>query len=376
MTEGNITLDHDLDDGILRLRPGGCWDSHLVGAVDSALRALPRAGCVRIDGGGLTRLDTAGAWLLHRTAARAERDGSAVIWHDFAPRHRQLLDTLADLPASGEPEEAPPPPLLLYLTAEIGAATLAALRRGRDLLGFLGALVVAAGQVVRRPADMRLTALVAHLERTGVNAIPIVALITFLIGVVLAYQGISQLERFGAQVYMVNLVTISVLREIGVLLTAVVLAGRSGSAFAAQIGTMKVNQEIDAMRTMGLDPMVELVLPRVLALVIALPLLTFLADIMGLMGGALMAVTVLDMTISQYAEAVRQSIKGWTLWVGLIKAPVFAFVIAMVGCHEGLRASASAESVGRQTTRSVVEAIFLVIILDAGFSIAFNMVGV
>jgi phospholipid/cholesterol/gamma-HCH transport system permease protein len=218
--------------------------------------------------------------------------------------------------------------------------------------------------------------MVYHMQKTGLDALPIVGLLSFLIGVVMAYQGADQLQRFGAEIFTVNLVGIAVLRELGILLTAIIVAGRSGSAFTAQIGTMKVNEEVDALRTIGLDPMEVLVLPRILALVLVLPLLTFYADIMGLMGGALMAALTLDITVVQFIERLRVAVTVDTFFVGLVKAPVFAFIIAMVGCFEGLQVTSSAESVGTRTTRSVVEAIFLVIVLDALFSIFFSYIGV
>jgi phospholipid/cholesterol/gamma-HCH transport system permease protein len=204
----------------------------------------------------------------------------------------------------------------------------------------------------------------------------VVGLISFLIGIVMAYQGADQLRRFGAEIFTVDLLAISALREIGILLTAVVVAGRSGSAFTAQIGMMKVNEEIDALRTLGLDPLEVLVLPRLLALMIALPLLAFFADIMALFGGGVMCAFVLDISPDQYINRLSEAIWPRTFWVGIVKAPVFAFVIAMVGCYEGLTVDGSAESVGRKTTLSVVVAIFLVIVCDAIFSIVFSSLGI
>jgi phospholipid/cholesterol/gamma-HCH transport system permease protein len=223
---------------------------------------------------------------------------------------------------------------------------------------------------------LRLTPLVFHMEKVGLNALPIVGLISFLIGVVLAYQGATQLQKFGAEVFVVDLIGVSVLREIGILLTAIVVAGRSGSAFTAQIGSMKVNEEVDAMRTLGLDPIQVLVIPRTLALVLMLPLLAFFSDIMGLLGGGLMAWSVLDVSPGQFIERLNGSIGMWTFWVGIIKAPVFGLLIALVGCYEGLQVANSAESVGSRTTRSVVESIFLVMIVDAVFSIFFAYIGI
>ena len=225
------------------------------------------------------------------------------------------------------------------------------------------------------PWRIRWTALVNHMEQAGLNAVPIVGLISFLVGAVLAYQGADQLRRFGAEIFVVNLIGISVLREIAILLTAIIVAGRSGSAFTAAIGSMKVREEIDAMRILGLDPMEILVLPRVLALVVTLPLLAFFADIMGLLGGAFMAWAALGIGPGQFLERLGDAIPMWSFWVGLIKAPVFAFLIAMVGCYEGFQVEGSAESVGRLTTQAVVEAIFLVIVADAVFSILFAYLG-
>jgi len=202
---------------------------------------------------------------------------------------------------------------------------------------------------------------------------PIVGLLSFLIGVVMAYQGADQLRRFGAEIYTVNLLGIAILRELGVLLTAIIIAGRSGSAFTAQIGTMQVNQEIDALRTLGLDPVEVLVLPRLLGLVLTLPLLVFYADAMGLIGGALMSWATLDITIPKFLDQLRGAITEWTFWVGVLKAPFFAWIIAMIGCYEGFNVTGSAESVGRLTTQSVVESIFVVIVADAAFSILFSI---
>jgi phospholipid/cholesterol/gamma-HCH transport system permease protein len=202
---------------------------------------------------------------------------------------------------------------------------------------------------------------------------PIVGLLSFLIGVVMAYQGADQLRRFGAEIYTVNLLGISILRELGVLLSAIIIAGRSGSAFTAQIGTMQVNEEIDALRTLGLDPIEVLVLPRLLGLAITLPLIVFYADLMGLIGGALMSWVVLDISVASFVNQLQSAITEGTLWVGVVKAPFFAAIIALIGCYEGLNVTRSAESVGRLTTQSVVESIFFVIVTDAAFSIVFSV---
>jgi phospholipid/cholesterol/gamma-HCH transport system permease protein len=214
------------------------------------------------------------------------------------------------------------------------------------------------------------------MEEVGFNALPIVGLISLLIGVVLAYQGAVQLQKFGAQVFVVNLVGVSVLREVGILLTAIVVAGRSGSAFAASIGSMVIREEVDAMRTLGLSPVEVLVLPRILALVLMMPVLAFFADLMGLLGGMLMCWLALDVTPVVFVDRLRAAVGVSHFWVGMVKAPVFGFIIGLIGCLDGLRVAGSAESVGRQTTRAVVTSIFLVIVADAFFSIFFSYVGI
>jgi len=263
-----------------------------------------------------------------------------------------------------------------HVIVELGKATIDACDEGRRLLSFVGQIVIAFGRVLVRPRRLRLTSLTHHLELVGVDALPIVGLISFLIGIVLAYQGAEQLRAFGAEIFTIDLLAVSVLREIGILLTAIVVAGRSGSAFTAQLGTMQVNEEIDALQTLGLDPVEVLVLPRLLALMIALPLLAFFADLMALLGGGLMAVFVLDIPPVQFLNQLERAATPAMFWAGMSKAPLFAFLIGMVGCYEGMTVRGSAESVGRQTTRAVVVGIFLVIVFDALFSILFAYFGV
>ncbi len=359
------------------LAAGGSWNVANAGRLDADLHALaPRAeGRLRIDLAGVIALDTAGAWLLHRTITELRQAGTAVAVIGATPEQAALLRLVAEdyRPCEIEP---PRPAAIVEVVAEVGKSTLWVIRETADLLAFFGETLVALIRTMGRPRRLRLTSTVFHMQQVGLNALPIVGLISFLIGVVLAYQGAQQLQRFGAEVFTVNLISISVLREIGILLTAIVVAGRSGSAFAAQIGSMKVNEEIDAMRTLGLDPIEVLVLPRILALVVTLPLLAFFADLMGLLGGGVMAWVALDIGPDVYLDRLKGAINIWSFWVGIIKAPVFAFLIALIGCYEGMQVTGSAESVGQQTTRAVVEAIFLVIIADAVFSIFFSLVGV
>ena len=217
-------------------------------------------------------------------------------------------------------------------------------------------MVIGFFRLFLQPRRIRFTSLIAQVQQTGLNAMPIIGLISFLIGIVLAYQGYDQLRAFGGQIFTVNLVGISVLREMGILLTSIIVAGRTGSSFTAQIGTMQVNEEVDALRTLGLDPLDVLVLPRVTALMISLPLLTFYSDMCALLGGGLACVLLLDMSPSQFLTQLGHAVTLQHFLVGMSKAPIFALLIAMVGCFEGLRVSGSAESVGQLTTQSVVEA--------------------
>ncbi|MDB5366186.1 MAG: transporter permease [Rhodospirillales bacterium] len=368
--------DVEADDDRLIFRVRGHWD------LRTALRAraeflqtdldLGDAARVTIDLTAVGLLDTMAALVLVRLGRRIEATGASVEIRVADPAHRGLLEQV-------EQALVPPPPrrrmnILTGHLEQVGRWAVTVATDTRDLLGFFGELCVVLLRILRHPRRLRFVSMVANMQAVGLNAVPIVGLLSFLIGVVLAYQGADQLRRFGAEVFTVNLVTISVLREIGILMTAIIIAGRSGSSFTAQIGTMKINQEIDAMRTMGLDPMELLVVPRVLALMLTLPLLGFYADIMGLLGGALMCRLNLGIGFDAFMNQVNQVlvIYDTSLWVGLAKAPVFALVIALVGCFHGLEVSGSAESVGQRTTISVVQAIFIVIVLDAIFSIVFS----
>jgi phospholipid/cholesterol/gamma-HCH transport system permease protein len=364
----------------LLVEAGGRWTLSTLVELDESRRRLLAAapaagGAASIDLRAVQRLDTAGAWLLDQLTRELAERGWQVEWSGARDAHAGLLAEIRRIAAEALPP-APEVSPVIRMLAHLGRSTLAALDEARRLLSFYGQTLVALGRLVVRPSRLRLTSLTHHLEQTCVNALPIVGLISFLIGIVMAYQGADQLRRFGAEIFTVDLLAISALREIGILLTAVVVAGRSGSAFTAQIGMMKVNEEIDALRTLGLDPFEVLVLPRLLALMIALPLLAFFADIMALFGGGLMCALALDISPDQYVYRLSQAIWPRTFWVGIIKAPVFAFVIAMVACYEGLTVNGSAESVGRKTTLSVVVAIFLVIVFDAIFSIVFSTVGI
>jgi len=253
----------------------------------------------------------------------------------------------------------------------LGRHVVNRLRATRAGLAFLGQVVVSTGRAFTSRKHLRPTSITRHVYDTGITAIPIVALIAFLISVIIAYMSAQQLQKFGAEIFVVDLVTIGVLRELGVLLTAIIIAGRSGSAFAAEIGAMQLNEEVDALKATGVDPFEVLVVPRLLGLTIALPLLTMISDLIGLTGGALLCRVLLDMPISQYLGRVNESIAATTFWVGIAKAPVFAMLIALAGTYRGLQVQGSSRELGRLTTVAVVQSIFMVIAADALFAVVF-----
>ena len=364
--------------GELAYVAGGQWLISAAPELDRQLHALERGPArpgggrqrVRIDCAPLEALDTVGAWLILRLKAVLARRGAEVSLDNLATRFAPLLEQVEKY----HPDPAKQRrrlPGLVDLLAALGAWAISHVRDVGEGFGFLGEVTLAATRVITRPRRLRPIAFISQMQHTGPAALPIVGLLSFLIGVVFAYQGAVQLRQFGAEIFTVNLLGIAFVRELGVLLSAIIIAGRSGSAFTAEIGTMQVNEEIDAMVTIGLDPVEVLVLPRVGALMVTLPLMTFFANVMGLLGGAALCDLQLHIPLPLFLSQLNSAITGWTFWLGLIKAPFFALVIALVGCREGLRVSRSAESVGRQTTLSVVESIFLVIVLDAIFSIVF-----
>jgi phospholipid/cholesterol/gamma-HCH transport system permease protein len=261
--------------------------------------------------------------------------------------------------------------MLAALTAT-GAASAAAARQGLAMLTFVGESSVAAWGSVRHPSRIRWRPVAFNIRNAGWNALPIVGLLAFLLGVVVAYQGAGQLRTFGANIFVVDLVGLSMLREFAPMITAIIVAGRSGSAYAAQIGTMVVTEEMDALRTIGVDPQEMLVLPKLLALIVALPLLTVFADVLGLAGGMLMAQARLGVGYSEFLERLVKAVAVRDYLVGVLKAPVFAAIIVMVGCFQGFRTEGGADGVGRQTTRSVVWSIFMVIVVDAAFSVVLS----
>lgn len=322
-----------------------------------------------IDLSDLDYIDTVGAWIVHRFAKR--HDAQIIGANDDATR---LLEEVArcDEPVKRRPDTTPP---LLRVLGEIGDATAVAGRTMQGLLGFFGATLIALWNVIRHPRRFRINAVVQRFEVVGVSALGIIGLMSFLIGIVIAQQGSVQLRQFGAEVFTINLVGRITFRELGVLMTAIMVAGRSGSAFAAQLGTMKLTEEVDAMRTIGVSPMEALVLPRVLAAVLMMPLLGFYASVVAVIGGGFLCAISLDIPPTTFVQRLREVVPITDLYVGLVKAPVFGLIIGISGCYQGMQVKGDAEQVGLRTTAAVVQAIFLVIVLDAIFAVFFTWVG-
>jgi phospholipid/cholesterol/gamma-HCH transport system permease protein len=319
-----------------------------------------------VEAGSLEKLDTAGAWLLKEYFPKA-----AI--HNLTPRHKALLKFVPDTQDKKEPEKRIS--AVWNFFAAVGGTACSAWRLFYGVIAFAGRSFIRLLRNFAGPRHFRLTAITRHIQDTGVAALPIVGTLALGTSMVVAYQAATQLRKFGADVFTVDLTVISLLREMSVLITAIMVAGRSGSAFAAELGVMKLRGEVDALRTMGMDPVEMLVLPRVLALLITLPLLTFIADIVGIAGGGLMALDLLHLSPLQYIDRVHGIATPRMFFVGMIKAPVFALLIAMVCTYQGLNVSGSAESVGKATTLAVVQSIFLVIMADAVFSIVFSRMG-
>lgn len=374
MTTPTLTLDRSTDAVVVRLT--GSLLTQALGGIERAVaQVTAEAKPMQLDLSRMDAMDTGGAWLIADLKHRLEAGGTPVEIVGAAPEHLALIETVTEHTPKERGIEAPPTGFLPWLES-VGETTVNGAKGFASLLGFLGLTLHRMAWALINPWRLRLTSLVSQMHEAGLNAVPIVALMGFLIGVVLAFQGAAQLQQFGAEVFVVELISISILRELGILLTAIIVAGRSGSAFTASIGSMKVREEIDAMRTLGLDPIEVLVLPRVLALLITLPILGFVANMAGIFGGALMSWIDLGVSPGMFITRLNENTDVWHLLVGMIKAPVFAVIIGVVACWQGMQVAGSAESVGRRTTSSVVQAIFLVIATDALFSIFFAEVGV
>ena len=368
-----VTVEAGSPSAMVRLR--GNWVIDHAVEIDAFMDPTVQAcsqGAV-VDCSMVKSLDTTGAVLIRRFCSQIEEAGAAVLTGVGAD-HKTLLEVISSRPppAATEPEHVP---WYLVPMIEAGAATVHACRSGGRLLSFLGLVLIRLFGALFDPGRVRLVPVVHQMEVVGLRAMGIVGLISFLIGAVLVNQGAIQLARFGADIFTIDMLGISLLRELGILLTAIIIAGRSGSAFTAQIGSMVLHEEVDAMKTLGMNPIDVLVLPRLMALTICLPLLAFYSNVLGIAGGALMAWVQLDITPANFLIYFREVISVDHYWVGIIKAPFFAAVIATSGCYHGFRVHGSADELGTRTTRSVVQSIFLVIVLDALFAIFFTSVG-
>jgi len=350
-------------------RCSGAWTVRGIADLDRHLATLawPPQGDVVIDGAALSALDTSGAWLLHRVVRDLQHDGRAVRLTHLRPEFESLLQLIASRDIAEQEPVASPPGWLARLGRRawmLGLGTL-------GYLAFVGEAAIVLLRSLRQPRRLRWRVILHNMQSAGIDALPITGFLSFLMGIVIAYQGADQLQRFGANIFVVDLVALAMLRELSPLLTAIIVAGRSGSAYTAQIGTMKVTEEIDALRTIGVTPQEQLVLPKMVALVIVLPLLTVYTDITGVLGGMVMARAKLDISFDVFRDRLGEAISLSSYWTGISKAPVFAMIVALVGCYRGFHVTGSAESVGEQTTMSVVQSIFLVIATDAIFSIVF-----
>lgn len=366
------------EDGRVVLTPVGDWLVDTVASVDAQIRTIEakvEPGAVVIDFSRLARIDTAGAYVLEKPLRRCgEPDGDFHFRGEHATA-RALL-RLARENATPCPPPPKPRPTAIDLLDRAGRGLVGGGKETLATVSFLGELLSVAGRSLFHPDRVRWRAVVAVMESAGVNAVPIVATLTFFVGAVLAYLGASLLETFGASVFTVELVGFGMLREFGVVITAILLAGRSDSAFTAQIGAMRMNQEIDAMRVIGLDPYEVLVLPRVLACLIMTPILSFIAMMSGLLGGGLVAWGVLGLSPGFFVTRLSEAIPIVNFWAGMAKAPVFAVVIAVIGCRQGLLVGGDVESLGRRVTAAVVQALFAIIVIDALFAMAYLQMGI
>ena len=357
----------------------GSWTARCINALEHQLAALEFAPATPVlaDGASIEALDTAGAWVLHKLLQRLRDQGSIVTLRGLHAENERLLQLVAHHVTEQAAAQAEPPAGNAARSAQalerIGRASVTAMAQTLALLGFVGESAMAFAGCIAHPARIRWRPILYNIRSAGFDALPIVGLLSFLLGIVVAYQAADQLRRYGANIFVADLVGLSMLREFAPLMTAIIIAGRSGSAYAAQIGTMAVTEEIDAMRTIGIAPLELLVLPKIIALAIALPLLTVFADLLGVFGGMIMARAQLDVGFGEFLDRFAKAVSITSYVLGIGKAPVFAAIIAVVGCFQGLATRGGADSVGRQTTRSVVQGIFLVIVADALFSIVFSL---
>jgi phospholipid/cholesterol/gamma-HCH transport system permease protein len=364
------TLDISLDAGTLRF--AGRLSIARISRTEQDLHSLLDSvdGPLVIDLSAVSRIDTVGAWMVHRLLR--DRPGSRVT--GATAEAERLIEEVAaaDRPCAMRPMTEP---FWQRELGRLGQYVIAAWASLVAILGFVGLTLISAMNAIRSRRGVRWGAVTVQMEQVGINALGIVGLMSFLIGIVLAQQGAVQLRQFGAEVFVINLVGRATFRELGILLTAIMVAGRSASAFAAQIGSMKLAEEVDAMRTIGLDPIEVLVLPRTIALILMMPLLAFYASILSIIGGGLYTWVSLDIPPATFVQRMREVVPLADFWIGMSKAPVFGAIIAIIGCHQGFQVSGNAESVGQRTTQAVVEAIFIVIVLDAVFAVFYSALG-
>ncbi|MFZ6731864.1 MlaE family ABC transporter permease [Undibacterium sp. Ji42W] len=362
---------------ILQTAPGvlqfsGTWTVCQLGNVmrqlDGLLMRHPDS--VELHGEQIQKIDSITAWVLQSRLKKLRDSGVQISMQGWPAQYQQMLDGLGALPQDASPVIKAPGGL-----EKIGKATVEVVKDNLALLAFIGETAVSLLVVLMHPRRWRGRAILHNIQLAGFEALPIVGVTSFLLGIVIAYQGADQLKHYGANIFVVELLGYAMLREFAPLITAIIIAGRSGSAYAAQIGTMVVTEEIDALQTLGIKPMELLVLPKLMALMLALPLLTLFADLIGITGGMLMAASQLDVGMHEFVDRFATEIPLKTLLIGIGKSVVFAMVIVVIGCYQGFRTKGNADSVGRQTTRSVVQAIFIVIVLDAVFSVIFNLLG-
>jgi phospholipid/cholesterol/gamma-HCH transport system permease protein len=363
---------------ITTLKPKGLWLAKTAREVEQICQDILKkilSPTVAFDLQAFKDFDTTGVWVLLKTCENLKKRGH----HVHIQNENESFKTFSSRFDNYDPPLAEATALRFIFgnaVVFLGKETLKILHLIRDLITFLGEVSVGIFYVLMHPRRIRIVSIISHMQRFGVNAIPIIILMSIALGLVLAYQGEDQLHKFGAEIYTINLVSISIVREVGILITAILVAGRTGSSITAQIGIMKINEEIDALNTLGLSPMQVLIVPRVLALILVMPCLAFISDLAGILGGGIMVVSSMDVSPQLYIYRIGEAITAGSFWVGLMKAPLFGAIIGLVSCFEGMRVSGTAESIGICTTRSVVEGIFLVTITDAFLSIFFVKIGV
>lgn len=350
----------------------GLWTLEQAGAMERVVSSLGTQDARSLDARGIERIDSAGALALYEAAIRLGLDPHRVV---LQPEHAALFRLVVEAIAAPVAESAPAASWWRVWTIRLGEAVVTLMAGSAQLVAFFGLTLVTAGRTLLRPRDLRLTSVIHHMQQTGLNAVLLVVLLSLLVGAVVAILGATVLREFGAELFVVDLTSYSFLREMGVLLAAILLAGRTASAYAAQIGTMKIREEIDAIRTQGLDPIVLLVLPRVIALLIMLPILAVIATLAGLAGGMAVCALSLNITPEMFLSRAGEILVLTEYLVGLLKAPIFALVIALVGCHEGFKVAGTAQSVGERTTSAVVQSIALVIVINAAAAIFFMEIG-